>query len=174
MSSYYQTGIIISVASLSGAQTLIAASVVGAYPSIFEPLEIDVPVPVDATPRTVLTSEEDNVASDFIELSSLSRYKDTPAYNEGGLPEFCLFEAPDEFVDPADGYRTHHVSQSEVGFLDVVCVRYYGFGYEHLWWSVALVNGIIDPESEMYPGMSLVIPPKNLIVQFASRRGDAA
>lgn len=109
-----------------------------------------------------------------ISLAATSRYKDTLVYTEGGIPEFALFEPPPEFVTGAAGSVTHRVSQHEIGFLDILAVRYYGQGYEQLWWVLALANGIVDPELDMRVGMALTIPPRDDVIQFISRVGDAA
>lgn len=99
-------------------------------------------------------------------LSNLSRYKDTKVFSEGGIVEFALFEAPNEFVEARTDFKIHRVKQNEVGFLDLLAVRYYGRGYETLWWVIALANALIDPETEMFPGMTLVIPPRDAVVLF--------
>lgn len=110
--------------------------------------------------------------TDFINLSAESRYKDTPVYLEGEVLEFALWEPIEEFADLSGGYRVHRVSSNEVGFLDILAVRFYGQGYESLWWVIAQANALLDPEAEMYPGMVLYIPPRSAVVQFQSRQGN--
>jgi hypothetical protein len=93
---------------------------------------------------------------------------------EGGVLEFALMEPIREFTEKVEGYRIHRVKQNEVGFLDLLAVQYYGIGYEKLWWVIAYANAMIDPESEMYPGLALLIPPRTAVIQFLSRRGNAS
>ncbi len=104
-------------------------------------------------------------------LSRTSRYKDTQAFDAGGLVEFGLWESPAEFQNLPAGSRVHTVKSHEVGFLDILAVLYFGDGYEGMWWAIAQANNIIDPEADMYPGMRLVIPPDFRKAQFAGRRG---
>ncbi len=108
-----------------------------------------------------------------VTLSNLSRYKDTRIFDEGGDLEFELQTQPDEFNNIPQGSQTHVVRSHEVGFLDIVAVRYYGVGYERMWWSIAQANNIINPESEMYPGMELVIPGRDRLTSFIGRPGNA-
>ena len=112
--------------------------------------------------------------STFLRISAASRYKDTPAFNEGGVLEYALWEPPTEFTIVRDGYRVHRVVRSEVGFPDLIAVKYYGQGYEMLWWSIMQANAIIDPETELFPGKVLYIPPRTAVIQFMSRTGNAA
>ncbi len=112
------------------------------------------------------------MADRFITVARDSRYKDTPVFSEGGKPEFGLWEPPPEFDKLAPGTKTHVVSSFEVGFLDLLAVRYYGPGHEHLFWVIAQANAIADPEKEMYPGQTLTIPARSAVVQFQSRQGN--
>lgn len=114
------------------------------------------------------------MANSFVNLPYLSRYKDTPVYDEGGALEFELWAAPPEFGDQGTAGRTHRVTQHEVGFLDIIAVRYFGRGFESAWWAIAQANGIIDPEREMFAGMALIIPPKSRVTQYLSRPGNGA
>lgn len=104
-------------------------------------------------------------------LSRLSRYKDTPAFDAGGEVEFGLWEKPAEFTDLPTGARLHTVRSNEIGMLDMIAVIYFGDGYEEMWWAIAEANGIINPETEMYPGMKLVIPPDSRKAGFVGRGG---
>ncbi len=109
----------------------------------------------------------------FLTLSNLSRYKDTAVFDEAGALEFGLAEPAPEFEALPLGARQHRVKQNEVGFLDIIAATYYGVGYETMWWVIAQANGMLDPETEMYAGMSLAIPPRSAVVQFIARLGDA-
>ncbi len=105
-----------------------------------------------------------------ITLSSLSRYKDTPVYTAAdGTPEFALWEAPVEFTEDRANYRQHRVKKNEIGILDLLAVRYFGPGHESLWWVIALVNGMVDPETEMYVHQVLLIPPRDAVIEFIAR-----
>ena len=112
------------------------------------------------------------MAEDVV-VSLESRYKDTPWYDDqDGLgPQFGLLEIPIEFgegFDPEEAWR-HEVTLFEVGFLDIIAANYYGAGSEPLWWVIALANGIVDMEAEMYPGQILLIPTYTAIVSFMGR-----
>lgn len=105
-----------------------------------------------------------------ITLSSLSRYKDTKVYTAAdGAPEFALWDAPIEFTENREGYRQHRVKKNEIGMLDMLAVRYFGAGHENLWWVIALVNGMVDPEMEMYTQQVLLIPPRDAVLEFIAR-----
>ena len=105
-----------------------------------------------------------------ITLSSLSRYKGTRVYTAAdGTPEFALFEAPVEFTEDRDGYREHRIKKNEIGMLDMLAVHYFGAGHESLWWVIALVNGMVDPEMEMFTQQVILIPPRDAIVDFIAR-----
>jgi hypothetical protein len=103
-------------------------------------------------------------------MSELSRYKDTAVYESVlGTPEFALFEAPIEFTEDRIGYREHRVSDFEIGALDALAVKYFGPGYEELWWVIALVNGILDSEMEMRGGQVILIPPREAVLEYIAR-----
>lgn len=105
-----------------------------------------------------------------ITLSSLSRYKDTKVYTaDDGTPEFALWEAPVEFTEDREGYREHRVKKNEIGFLDLLAARYFGPGHESLWWTIAVVNGMVDPEMEMRTGEVILIPPRDAVLEFIAR-----
>ena len=104
-----------------------------------------------------------------VQLPKFSRYKDTPVFNGTRGPEFGLWEPPPEAYAEDRAYRVHRIQQREVGFLDMIAVRYYGLGNEALWWFIAQANAILDPEKEMRVGGTLVIPPRNLAIQFRTR-----
>lgn len=104
-------------------------------------------------------------------VSLKSRYKDTFAYVEsGGVEVMGPFQPPAEFDKPAKGWISHVVQQDEVGFPDILAVRYYGKGSEALWWCICLANGIIDPDLDMVAGKTLTIPPRDLVAQYTARR----
>jgi hypothetical protein len=107
-----------------------------------------------------------------ITLSTLSRYKDTSVYSTGGITEFGLWVAPKEFESLPLGSLTHVVKVNEIGMLDMIAVKYYGPGYEVMWWSIAEANGILDVEIDMYPGQVLVIPPRAALIAFTARAGE--
>lgn len=111
-----------------------------------------------------------------IGISNLSRYKDTPLFDDAlfGKDEiqFGTMVPPEEFLEPSENVRRHTVAASEVGFLDILAVRFYGQGYEELWWSIALANAILDPENDMFVGQTLLIPPRAQAIKFISRVGE--
>lgn len=105
-----------------------------------------------------------------ITLSALSRYKDTKVYEAvDGTPEFALWEALVEFIQDREGYREHRIKQHEVGMLDMLAVTYFGPGHESLWWVIAAVNGMVDPETEMQAQQVLLIPPRDAVLEFIAR-----
>jgi len=104
-----------------------------------------------------------------------SRYKDTRVFDdgEGYGKQFGLMESPTEFeadFDPVVAVR-HTVTYGEVGFLDRLAVTHFGEGTEELWWVIALVNGIIDPDYDMYLGQVLLIPLPAQVASFVGRAG---
>lgn len=102
-----------------------------------------------------------------IVLSSLSRFKGTKVYTAAdGTPEFALWEAPVEFTESRDGYREHRIKKNEIGMLDMLAVDYFGEGHESLWWVIALVNGMVDPEMEMRTRQVILIPPRDAVIEF--------
>lgn len=103
-----------------------------------------------------------------------SRYKDTPSFQrEDGVGEmFGLWRVPVEFQEQASNSLRHVTKGDEIGFLDILAARYYGFGYEHLWWVIAVANGIVDVERDMKVGMTLRIPPRDLVMSFVGRAGN--
>lgn len=107
-----------------------------------------------------------------LSLSPESRYKDTRIYDDAGVVSFALMEPPPELVAAIDDV-IHTVQGHEVGFLDKIAAHYYGPGYEKLWWIIALVNGIIDAEAELFPGARIRIPQRARMVQFLMRAGRA-
>jgi len=109
----------------------------------------------------------------FLTLSTLSRYKDTAVYATAGTVEFGLWNPPLEFTQLPIGSTTHVVRKNEIGMLDMLAVKYYGPGYENMWWSIAQANGIQDPEIDMYPGQVLNMPPRTALTAFAARAGLA-
>lgn len=114
------------------------------------------------------------MTTEILSLEPSSRYKDTPVYDEGGNVEFALWTPPEEFITTDRRARLHRVSQPEIGFLDMVAAREWGEGYEQFWWVIAQANALIDPETEMYAGMVLVIPPRSTLVAYRARVGNAA
>jgi len=105
-----------------------------------------------------------------------SRYKDTDyfATTVHGVEQFMfdLMNPPVEFATIVAMFTKHRVRQGEVGFLDLIAVKYYGAGNEHFWWAIAMVNGIIDPELDMEMGQVLLVPPRDLVTRFLARRGS--
>ena len=112
------------------------------------------------------------MAQDTLTLSTWSRYKDTPVYLDAdGIIRFALWVPPAEFIASGTNVLTHRVAANEVGFLDIIAVIYYGLGYEQLYWAIQVANAIINPENEMYPGQTLVIPPQSSAQAFIARLG---
>jgi nucleoid-associated protein YgaU len=100
-----------------------------------------------------------------------SRYKDTKVHRDARGLSYGVYVHPVEFDTVSSAYQLHRVVASEVGFLDMIAVRYYGDGFERLWWSIAQVNRIIDPERDMRVGQTLVIPPRSAAEAYVSRQG---
>jgi len=103
-----------------------------------------------------------------------SRYKDSFAHEDtAGVPVLGPMQLPEEFLTTSPAWTVHTVSEHEVGFLDKLAHRYFGMGQEHLWWVIALVNGIVDADLDVQPGQRLMIPPRDLVSRFAERRTRA-
>jgi len=103
-------------------------------------------------------------------LSAQSRYKDTDVYTTDTYGrQFALWEAPSEFSESYEDARLHEVKKFEIGMLDKIAVTYYGPGQEVMWWVIAQANGLIDPETDMYVGQKLVIPPRSALLNFVAR-----
>ena len=107
--------------------------------------------------------------TDFVDVARSSRYKDTPVYQGHVTFEFGLLEVPPEFDALRDGDKAHRVARNDIGFLDGLAVTYYGPGNEKFWWVIALVNGIIDPDRDMFVGQVLTIPSRSTVLEFAAR-----
>jgi len=110
-----------------------------------------------------------------VTVSADSRYKGTFSYVENGIDVFGPFQPPPVLSSPDASWAVHTVSSREVGFPDVIAHHYYGDGSETLWWAVCLANGIVDPDTDMYPGQKIYIPPRDVISRYVSEvpRSDA-
>lgn len=88
------------------------------------------------------------------------RYKQTPVVLGPRGEEFALWEVPDDLkgLSP-ERFNRVTVAAADVGFLDRVCVSQWGPGTETLWWTIAFVNDMLDPERDMFVGQTLLIPP---------------
>lgn len=82
-------------------------------------------------------------------------------------------QPPPEFDTPSRNWVLHVVQEHEVGFPDILAVTYYGKGSEPLWWVICLVNGVVDPDLDIIPGQRLLIPPRDLVARYATRRTRA-
>lgn len=101
-------------------------------------------------------------------MSFSDRYKDTDIFTApNGQAQYAPFRLPLEFENPA-GMQSYRVNRDEVGFLDLVALN--SFGQEDLWWVIAWVNGMVDPEAEMFPDQVLSIPPRSAVTQFLGRK----
>jgi hypothetical protein len=92
--------------------------------------------------------------------------------NENGL-EFGLMSTLADFEDLGSDFQIHRVRANEIGFLDQIAVRYYGAGFEELWWVVAYANRLLDPEEDMYAGQELIIPGRTALTTFLTRKPEA-
>lgn len=100
-----------------------------------------------------------------------SRFKDTPVFFKQGIGQFFgLLEMPPELADlKTSDYRAYAVESADEGFPDRIAVRTLGNGTEDLWWVILAVNGIIDPEVELYAGRIIRVPPISAVRVFLSR-----
>lgn len=112
--------------------------------------------------------------TDILRLSPASRYKDTNVYDEGGTIEFALWSPPEAFAVPDKRSTLYRVQQQQIGFLDMIAVEVWGEGHEQFWWVIAAANALIDPETEMYAGLVLTVPPRDTLVSYRARAGHAA
>jgi len=118
-----------------------------------------------------------------LQLSNRSRYKLTRVFfNDEDAPrladrnpdgrEFGLMSTLTDFEALGTEFQLHRVRSHEVGFPEQIAVRYYGAGFEDMWWVVAYANRIIDPELDMFDGQELVIPSRNALTAFLSRKPE--
>ena len=118
-----------------------------------------------------------------LQLSNRSRYKLTRVFFndedaariDGRNPdgrEFGLMSTLADFEALGTEFQLHRVRSYEIGFPEQIAVRYYGAGFEDLWWVVAYANRIIDPELDMVDGQELVIPSRNALTTFLSRKPE--
>ena len=111
--------------------------------------------------------------ADAVTILPTSRYPETKVYDDqdGIGPIYGLWEIPEEFGEAADlsTFNRHLVQKNEVGTLDRVAVRHYGLGREALWWAIAIVNGIVNPETDMYAGQEIFVPPFSLVTAYMQR-----
>jgi len=104
-----------------------------------------------------------------------SRYKTCYVVADGVNPEiYSPLPVLDALLLSDTGARLHSVVEDEVGLLDMVAQRYYGAGYEVLWWLIAYANGITDPTLDLYPGKTLLIPSQSVVTAFLLQRSKAA
>lgn len=102
-------------------------------------------------------------------LPRSSRYKDTRLFARTRGEEFGVWLPPREFDRTIRQAITHVVASHEVGFLDSIAVRYYGNEMETMWWVIARVNNIVDPERDMFSGQRLILPPSDVVRGYMSR-----
>lgn len=107
--------------------------------------------------------------ADTITLASTSRYRGTRLFQGAvsAVLEFGVYKPPEQFDTPRGDETTHVVTQDEVGFLDAIAAREYGVEYESVGWVFSRMNGIVDPETDMYPGQVLLVPSIDLVRQYA-------
>ena len=107
-------------------------------------------------------------------VSTRSRYKDTPVFTDASQRRYYgIMEVPQEFASLTSADFTHYtVRAADVGFPDNIAVNAYGFGYEDLWWVIPLVNGMVDIESELVAGITILLPPRAAVLAFLSRVGN--
>jgi nucleoid-associated protein YgaU len=55
-----------------------------------------------------------------------------------------------------DATSRYVVKEDEIGHYDLISFRAYGI--EELYWVIMLVNNVVNPLSDLYPGMVLTIP----------------
>lgn len=150
------------------------------------------PAPADPPPTLLAVTlaeqqfvleEAERAALETVQLSARSRYKLTRIFrnddldpriagrNEDGF-EFGLMSVLDDFTTLGDQFRVHRVTQQDIGFLDRVAVRFYGPGFETMWWAIAYANLIVDPEVDMFVGQELVIPNREILLQYIGRKPE--
>lgn len=143
------------------------------------PPQIDLQLSLEE--QQFVVEEEAAVEQRRLRLSARSRYKTTrvfindeddpriPGRNPDGF-EFGLLAVIDQFADVAQNFQVHRVRSSDIGFLDLVAVEYYGAGFEDFWWAIAYANRIVDPELDLTVGQELIIPSRALVSEFLALR----
>jgi len=136
---------------------------------------------ISTTQQAFVVQEASAAAARQLALSNRSRYKLTRLFvnaktdprivgrNEDGL-EFGLLSVLDDFLALGTDVRTYKVRSGDIGFLDQISVKFYGAGFEDFWWVIAYANGIADPDADMFVGQNLVIPPRETVTAFLSRK----
>jgi hypothetical protein len=105
-------------------------------------------------------------------VSPQSRYKTCYVIDDGANPAI-LSPLPvlEDILAEDRTAQLHTVETAEIGFLDLLASRYYGAGMESMWWVIAYVNAIIDPDLEMFVGQVLLIPSQTAVSTFIARGG---
>jgi len=94
-------------------------------------------------------------------------------YNLGGITEegeigFEWWERLKLSTDPTD--RVYIVKAGPfAGRLDRISTAFYGTS--RLWWIIAQVNNILDPEFEVVPGRVIYVPSNERARAISTRRG---
>jgi len=152
------------------------------------PAQPEPPPQVDLTlsleEQAFVVEEEAATRRALLRISNRSRYKLTRAFtnakrdprlpgrNLGGF-EFGLLSVLTDFETAGSTFQVHRVRAQDIGFLDLLAVRFYGAGFEDFWWAIAYANAIIDPEEDMFVGQEIVIPPRDAVTTFLTRKPGA-
>lgn len=94
--------------------------------------------------------------------------------NERGQTEVSLdtLSATYELLtDQQIAYDTFQITDSEAQQLDAVAYRYYGDS--QLWWLIAAFNFIIDPYTEVVPGLKVRVPRLDEVMIYLTRDDSA-
>lgn len=128
---------------------------------------------ITLTQQALILKKAQARASLTLQIAANSRYKLTRPFIDSALDrgvEFELMSVLDDFYQAGSEFKIHRVRKVDIGFLDRLAVDYFGAGNESLWWAIAYSNAIVDPERDMVVGQALVIPSRDAIQSFLSRR----
>ena len=109
--------------------------------------------------------------TDFLSVPQTSRYKDTAVLQErDGIVHYGLFVVPQELQDAVDTQaRTMTTAAHQVGRSDLLAHRFLNSEANH--WTIAYINGWIDPVEDMVEGQPMKIPQSGPVLDFSSRAG---
>lgn len=91
-------------------------------------------------------------------LPRATMFRRTPTKEVNGNLVFGLMQP---VVQPQDGDKLITVNQSMENRLDLIASRF--IGDPNYWWTIAQVNGMIDPLTECYTSALLRVPDRSTL-----------
>lgn len=100
------------------------------------------------------------------EFEPTSRHQLTNVYRRGGRLHFGIFKAPDIKLDGDE--ETIAVTEATKGNLDILA--YNAYGDRRFFWAIGLVNKISNPPDDVVPGVNLIIPKLERVLEALEER----